>query len=495
MKKSSFAAAAGLCCLLLTTACGTTNGSGTDKPKSQGGDSGPGIAESFDSRFTGYDDFCRPATEEPKEKPKATDPGITADKVVIANIRLKIEDLAKVGFAFDNGDQADQAQVFVDYINDKCGGINGRKLELTTIPQPVPGFGGDPEVEAQQTCTKVADELHAVAAFSFSGVGNPVASCLSGPKKVAFVTTYDLGKRDFDQAEGRLLSVNHSPENILKYAALEMADELKGKKVGVVYGDQDPNGQVVQEGLVSTLKGEGVDVVRVDALGCADGQCNQGLIPSVQGMRKDKVQVVFPLLDTINLPTYLREMVTQGFKPGDVQFVNTSFQAQDSELVTGKMIEFGGKEAGELYNGAIIWSGSRAGEHRLEGFEPDPFVTMCNRVYAENSKKVTKPYDQYEDEDNRRASSVASHCSGVRMLARAIEAAGVNPTREDIVKVLDDFGKFDHGEGLPASFRPGKPTGPDAVVREKFSFPCPLKVSNKIGHCIEPVSDFLPLPK
>ncbi|WP_183407793.1 ABC transporter substrate-binding protein [Nocardioides marmoriginsengisoli] len=487
------AAVAGLCCLLLATAC-TTDGSGTSDSKPDGGDSGPGIAESFDSRFTGNEEFCRPAADAPDEAPKATAPGITADEVVIANIRLKIEDLEKVGFAFDNGDQADQAQVFVDYINDKCGGINGRKLKLETIAQPVPGFGGDPEVEAQQTCTKVADELHAVVAFSYSGVGNPLASCLSGPKKTGFVTTYDLGKRDFAQADGRLFSVNHSPENILKYAALEMVDELKGKKVGVVYGDQDPNGQVVQEGLVATLEDEGVDVARVDALGCADGKCTEGLIPSVQGMRSDKVDVVFPLLDTINLPTYLREMVTQGFKPGDVQFVNSSFMAQDSELVTGKMVEFGGKEAGELYDGATIWSGSRAGEHRIDGFEPDPFVAMCNETYAANSTKVTKPYDQYEDEDNRRASSVASHCAGVRMLARAIEAAGANPTREDIYEVLGNFGKFDHGEGLPASFRPGKPTGPDAVVREKFSFPCKLKVSNAVGHCIEPVSDFLPLP-
>lgn len=494
MKTTTSAGVAALCCLLLATACNTTDGSGTAEPTRQAGASGPGIAESFDSRFTGTDDFCRPADAEPAEKPKETGPGITADKVVIANIRLKIEDLAKVGFAFDNGDQADQAKVFVDYVNDKCGGINGRKLELATIEQPVPGFGGDPEVEAQQTCTKVADELHAVAAFSFSGVGNPVASCLTGPQDVAFVTTYDLGKRDFEQGQGRLFSVNHSPENILRYAALEMADELEGKKVGIVYGDQDPNGQVVREGLVSTLEREGVDVARVDALGCADGQCSQGLIPSVQGMRADKVDVVFPLLDTINLPTYLREMVTQGFEPGDVQFVNTSFQAQDSELVTGKMIEFGGEDAGKLYDGATIWSGSRAGEHRLAGFEPDPFVTMCNRIYAENSTKVSKPYDQYDDEGNRRASSTASHCSGVRLLARAIEAAGVNPTREDIVEVLDNFGEFDHGEGTPASFRSGKPTGPDAVVREQFHFPCPEKVSNAVGHCIEPVSDFLPLP-
>src|SRR5690349_21843037 len=104
---SRIAAASAFCCLLLATACSTTNGSGTDEPKASGADQGAGIAESFDSRFTGNDEFCRPADSEPEEAPKATDPGIIADEIVIANIRLKIEDLEKIGFAFDPGDTAD----------------------------------------------------------------------------------------------------------------------------------------------------------------------------------------------------------------------------------------------------------------------------------------------------------------------------------------------------------------------------------------------------
>ena len=446
------------------------------------------------SRFIGNDAFCTPSTDAAAETPTVTDAGITADSISITNVRLRLEDLTQIGFGFDNGDTADQAETFVNIINDVCGGINGRKLVLTTVESSP--LAEDPGLEAQQNCTTIAEDESAVAAFSFTGVGDPLASCLTAAHDVIFLTTYDLADSSFEAADGRLFSVNHSPTNILTYAVRELADELAGKKVGVVYGDADPDPQVVDEGLLQEMEAAGIDVVRADVIGCGGGpQCADGIIPSVQGMVADGVEVIFPLLNTLSLPGYLSEMVIQGVQPGQIQFVNTSFLAQDSELVTGKMVEFGGAEAGALYNGAILISGSRAGEHRLPDFEPDPFAVMCNNAYVENSTKVTTPYDFLNDDDNRRASSVASNCSGIRLLARAIEAAGPNPTRADIAAALGDLGEVDSGEGIPSSFTPGKFTAPDAIVRETFHFPCPMPTTNTVGNCILPDSDYLPIPK
>lgn len=453
------------------------------------------VVESTGSRFTGVDTFCTPPPEGTEFDPQDVGPGMTSEEVVLTNVRLKTEDLEPLGFAFDVGDPTDQAEVFVRVINEQCGGIHGRQIRLFTVDQPVPGFGGDPDLQARESCTTIAEDQGAVAAFSFTGVGVPLAGCLTGPNDVIFVTVYDASNSDFEQANGRLFSFNHKPTDILSFAVRELADDLAGKTIGIVHGDASPDPQVVQEGLVQTLEELGLNLVRVDVLDCEGPTCAGGVIESVQGMQADGVDVIFPMVNTLTLPGYLREMVTQGFTPGQVQFFMTSFLALDSELVTGKAIEFGGEEAGNLLNGARVVSASRAGEHRLEGFEVDPFVAMCNEVYFANSTVETEPYDFLNDDGNRKASSVASHCAGVRVLARALEAAGPNPSRADIAEALASLGQIDSGEGIPSSFTPGKPTAPNVIVRETFHFPCPETVTNSVGHCILPDTDFLPLPQ
>ncbi|TPW15307.1 MAG: hypothetical protein FD127_855 [Acidimicrobiaceae bacterium] len=446
------------------------------------------------SRFTGTDEFCTAAVDEPTETPTETDPGITADSISITHVRYMLEDLVSIGFGLDNGDAADQVQTFVDVINEQCGGINGRMLDLSMVEESP--LSGDPALDARTDCTTIAEDEHAVAAFSFTGIGQPLASCLTTENDVIYLTTYDVSKSEFDQAGGRLFSVNHGPADILTYAVRQVAPLLEGKRIGVVYDDTTPNPEVVQTGLIEALAAAGLEPVRVDVIGClGEYQCGEGVIPSVQGMIADGVDVIFPLLNTLSLPTYMGELATQGVQPGDIQFYNTSFLAQDSEFVSGKMVEFGGDLAGKIYDGAIIISASRAGEHRLPDFTVDPFVQMCNDTYVANSTKVTTPYDFLDDDGNRQASSVASHCSGIRLLARAIEAAGVNPTRADIAEALANLGPIDSGEGSPSSFVPGKPTAPDVIVQETFHYPCPQPTTNSVGNCILPDTDYLPIPQ
>ena len=43
-------------------------------------------------------------------------------------------------------------------------------------------------------------------------------------------------------------------------------------------------------------------------------------------MIADGVDVIFPLLNVISLPGYLSEMVTQGVKPGQIQFYQSRLQ-------------------------------------------------------------------------------------------------------------------------------------------------------------------------
>ncbi|MET0914104.1 MAG: ABC transporter substrate-binding protein [Acidimicrobiales bacterium] len=478
---------------LLVAACGDDSGSDDDAASDTTTSDAPAPVE--DSRFTGTDAFCTPAEGEPSEAPTASDDGITADTISLTHVRLMLEDLEEIGFAVDLGDQNAYASTFIDILNEECGGINGRQVELENVEVPVPGFAPDAEAAAQEACIAIAEEQRSVAAWSNSGVGVPLAGCLTGPNDVIFMTTYDLSATDFEESEGRLFSVSHSPTDILRYAALELTPDLEGKRIGIVHGDTDPDPQVAEEGLVQTLEDQGLDVVRVDTIGCPDGPpCTEGLIESAQGMLADEVDVMFPLLDTTSLPGYLAELVTQGAEPGDIQFYNTSFLAQDSELVTGKIIEFGGEAAADLYNGAVFISGAQSGQQREDDFEPDPFTQMCNEAYAETSGQPV--YDpQAGDDEARFYSSVSGHCAFVRMLARGIEAAGPNPTRADIAAAIGNLGDVDLGEGAPGSFTPGKPTAPDAITRLQFQYPCQIETDTETGHCVQSEGDFLPIPE
>ena len=83
---------------LLGAACSSDDSSGGDDA---GGDttasSAPAPVE--DSRFTGTEAFCAPADGEPAEAPTASDDGITADSISLAQVRLMLEDLEEIGFA------------------------------------------------------------------------------------------------------------------------------------------------------------------------------------------------------------------------------------------------------------------------------------------------------------------------------------------------------------------------------------------------------------
>jgi ABC-type branched-subunit amino acid transport system substrate-binding protein len=488
-----------LTAVLIAAACGGSDGGSEDdagadtSPPTSGQSSDAPLTIDRSGRFSKEDTFCGPAAAKDKEAPKATDPGITADEIVITHLRVTLEQLAGIGFAVDIGDTADQSETFVKIINERCGGIHGRKLKLNTID--FPALPNDADVAAQRDCIRTAEDQKAVIAYSFTGAGGPLVGCLTGAHDVIFLTTYAITATDIEQSEGRLFSVSTAPSEMMRYAVEELAKDLKGKRIGVVYQDTTGDPQIVQQGMLAALKEKGLNVVRADVLGCNNQpRCTEGLIPSVQGMVADKVDVIFPLLNTITLPGYMAEMVTQGVKPKQFQFMNVGYFAQDGELVSGKIIEFGGKEAGELYDGAIIVSAGRAGAQRLPGYEPPAFSVMCNREYAENSAKVHTAYDYKDDLDSNRYGATSGTCTGIRLIARAIDAAGVNPTRKDIAKAMANLGAIDLS-GRVGSFTPEKTTGPVSMARVAFRYPCPTPVNNKGGNCMVPLTDYKPFPK
>jgi len=447
-------------------------------------------------RFAGLESYCEPATEEPAEVPEATDDGITADAVSITHIRVTLEDLEGLGFAIPIGDPADQAEKFVGIINERCGGINGRLLELTTVEAPpIAPSGQDPNAIAQAACIEATEDNLAVFAWSGSGWGgNGGAGCVTGNHETVYITTYNITDEEIANSDGRLFSTSLAPVDGLRYAAQVLNSEgaFEGKTIGIVHTDSAGESEIVQQGLVDTLDELGVPVQRVDEIGCAGGSnCTSGVIESVQGMIADGVDVIFPLMNVISMPGYISEMVTQGVQPGDVQFYNTGFNAQSGDLVSSKVIAFGGEEAGALYDGTIIIASGATGTFRLPDFEPSPYSEMCNREYQEAGGDT---YTADDPETNSAYGATVGSCTFVRLIARAVDAAGPNPTRADLAAALAGIGAFDQGGEIPGSFGPDKFTAPNQLNKMTFHYPCDEDLIPFDGMCIISEGDAFPFP-
>jgi hypothetical protein len=463
----------------LLASCTSDDGDGDDGA-AESGEQGAAAEQPTEvdrsSRFAKEDTFCEPG-EDPEEAPEDVGAGISADAINISHIRVTLEDLAGLGFAVDVGDQNDITRTYVDLINERCGGINGRRLELSTVEVPaIPPGGQDTSSVAQAACIEAAEDQEAVFAWSTSGFGNVGIPCLTQAHDVVFTTSYTVSSEDLANGGSRLYSTGLSGEQQLTYMARDLYESgaLEGKKIGVVRPDLVPDADIVQRGLVDVLRDElGLEVVRVDTVGCGgSNSCTENVIPSVQGMIADGVEVLFPTLNVLSLPVYLQEMVTQGVEPGDITIYNSDYAAQSGDLISGKVVDFGGEAAGRLYDGTTIISAAASGSFRLPDFEPQPFAEMCNREYQENGNP-DEVYRPDQEATATRYGAVAGTCSVVRTIARAVEAAGPNPTREDLAAAMEGLGAIDQYSRVPGSYGEDKHTAPNALYTVKFHYPCP----------------------
>jgi hypothetical protein len=179
-------------------------------------------------------------------------------------------------------------------------------------------------------------------------------------------------------------------------------------------------------------------------------------------------------------------MVTQGVKPGDITIYNSDYAAQSGDLVSGKVVEFGGDAVGKLYNGTTIISAGATGEFRLPGFEPSEFSEMCNREYAENGNPVGgNAYSATDEATNTRYGSTVGMCATLRFIARAIESAGPNPDRADLAAAMEGLGEVDLGGASElGSFGPGKYTAPNSLFTLKFNYPCTYPTTFESKACV-----------
>ena len=449
-----------------------------------------------DNPFTQLDAFCH--THDPAPDRIATDKGIEADSISLVHLRSKLEDFAAMGFAVPVGNVAEMYDTFTAVVNEQCGGVRGRMIEMHTIELEVLGATVDEDRNA--ACIQAIEDYEGVILLNSSGFQGSANLCIVEENETAFVSTQGQSEEFMSRGGDRLISLSPTLEESLRWLAADLADrgQLDGRTIGVAAPDTPGQYEAVEAGLVDTLNSKGIDVAVFDVIGCGGGTfCLEGIVESVQRMRSAGIDVFFNVLNVVSTPGYIVEMANQGFEPGDVQFYASDFNAHAGELVSSKVVAFGGEAAGNLYNGALIIDDADTGAYRLEDYQPRPFNEMCNDTYGANNASGAnhENADRLDGSGSSAYGMVTTVCNIMRTALRAIYAAGDNPTRADIYAALANLGPIDSNEMLPFTIRPGKTQAPDAIHTLRFEYPCTLPSPFGAENiCIVPIDGYRPAP-
>ena len=430
--------------------------------------------------FQSLDEFC--LAQDPPDVPlEATDKGITGDSISFVHLRTTLEDLESLGFATDVGDPTKMFETFVWYVNNVCGGVHGRQIDLSLIEVPV--TGSDVDALRNAACIEATEDRDAVIVLNSTGFSGTANLCFAEQDpKVAFVSSQNMPLEYLERGEGRLIALSLALEESLQFLAQAVIAEglLEGKTVGVLGTDSPGEGGEAVRNFVSLLEDAGVNVAVYDTIGCAGGlMCTDGTIESVSNLIEENVDVLFPTLNTLSLPNYIGEMVRQGFEPGDITFYNSNASSQARDIVASKIVQFGGEDAGRLYDGTVIIDEADTGARLEDDYAPNRFNQMCYDTYLEHHENVPgdedlndPPHDAYDPDGNTPFGMVAQVCSFMRVALRAVYDAGPNPTREEIYEALLNLGPIDSNGMFPHTIRPGKTQSADVIHKMIFSYPC-----------------------
>jgi len=238
--------------------------------------------------------------------------------------------------------------------------------------------------------------------------------------------------------------------------------------------------------LIGPLKKAGVKIASYDVLPCQGNiVCTQPIPQSVMKIAGTKPDVVIPVMTATTLPVYINEMQKTGMK---AKIYETSYNALGSDLVQSKVLQVGGPDLAKYYDGATVVSSTVAGDWRLPGFAPPPIGSMCNDVYAAN----TKTGDSFEPntEGYTKWGMVGLACTNMRIVARAMYDAGPKLTQQSFVNALrklppDSIGGIG---GAPVVIYIDGNTTPATAFESNATYPCKLPPPPEDTICLIPKS-------
>ena len=134
------------------------------------------------SMFASDATFCTPSAPLPNRN--SSNPGVTKDSITISDMSIDNVPLRRLGV--DTPDYGGFMKIFIDEINSKCGGINGRKLNYKADKyNPV---APDLQGHIQAMCLKATEDQKAFVVIEIGAPqGSSIQRCVSVLHKLSLI--------------------------------------------------------------------------------------------------------------------------------------------------------------------------------------------------------------------------------------------------------------------------------------------------------------------
>jgi hypothetical protein len=420
--------------------------------------------------------FCTKSTPPPGPR-NSSSPGVTPSSITITDMSIDTEALKRLGV-----DQLNFHETFVAFFNEinKCGGINGRKINLkTALYNPTaPDLSG----HLQAICLKATEDHKAFFVVEIGAPQNTsIGRCVSVNHKTIMNGPTAMLADDFADAKGRLVSIYPAGDRMAAGFIADAAAQgrLKGKKIGVLgTANTATSAGEQREQYVDGLKKKGYDVESFEILPCQGTVCSQGIGSAISRMKAKDVDLIFMThyVSITSVGQIFRELKAQNVK---APVMGPSTAALHADSVMPNYLRSAGSDGAAwaaqngwyAYNFVEILNAWRTGQAK-----PTPVSKMCTSTLA---KALNQREYQFNETDvsNGRWVSTNNICIQVRDIAKAIWSLGNNVTTDRMIAALRAQKEVDKALASP-DFRDkkwflDKDVSPASVSVQKFAFPCP----------------------
>lgn len=402
--------------------------------------------------FEQADQFCVPGAPSLPGPRTAAASGVTTDSINITQTYIDLDKLKAIGVTLDIADFQDISKVFWNEIN-KCGGINGRKVNLTFVPWN-PVAPDATSTGAQAACLKATEDTKPL--IIVGQLSLPYGRCMAVDHKK--ITINPGTTSDFKDSDGHLFFTGPADDTITVADATDLAASgvLKGKKVGIeTVNTANPPGfaDSVKNTFVDVLKAKGVNVVAFDVMPCVGVVCTSGIPLAVQKMKDAGVDTLINGgLSVTTLAPYVAEMKKQSFKPtvwdmglqGGLNDVNAVSFLNNAGADTAKFLA----DAGWYGLAAAPIGGFRFGLPKQTSF-----ADLCNDLYTRMTTTGASYKHVADQTQLGKWTSVVTGCIGVRNMARAIYLAGTDLTEPGLIAAMKNLPVLDLVDDSTPVFR------------------------------------------
>lgn len=382
----------------------------------------------------------------------ATDRGVTAKTVKVGFTVLDTGGLGRTGVAIGVSVEQ-QRDAWIGYakeINER-GGINGRAIEPVVVSY-------DPvnENSQRQACLRLTQDEKVFAVVG--GFNFPVAvSCVTRENATPLFSGYPSTQDEvFATSAGRFVTMYPKASRMMAtmVAALDNADQLKGRTIGILNQQQNDPGAKTSAALEKAIEARGYAVKRRADLSADTGTSASQIPVTVNQFQADGIDTVFVLAGVTTATAFVQQADGQGYRPmyhlSDWANNNNDFTVQNmppSFRAVGVTHTVG-------HGNKVLPSGE------------SPAAARCREIHDEHSGRTLQKRGTAE------YGATTQNCDSIMAFEKVAKAAGPSLTRARMAAAVPSVGAFPIANWAPGRFASGKFDFTDQIRLHVFDASC-----------------------